>query len=320
MASSSRSMHPSSRSRSRSGRADPHRRPRAARPSLGETALAVDVEGGLGDRVSSAMELAVALPRLGDAATRRPQSRRAHCRDRRGGRDRSIRPSTASRRALDAACRAGDVQAALLAQPAVAALIAVAVLVPVLRAAELPERRARPATRRPGRRAPGRAPRCDQLATCRTRSDRRRSGLAWLRSSGLARQLRTKPDELAANLASWGRWKATSARGSTRPRNSARRALTSLSRSLSRAATGNPDANRDGAPRRPPGPGEAGRQARRDDRRPAARPRTPAGRDAGDGPGARTAPPQRPSARPPRASRRVTRLAPVRRSIGWARR
>ena len=33
-----------------------------ARPSLGETALAVDVEGGLGDRVSSAMELAVGFP------------------------------------------------------------------------------------------------------------------------------------------------------------------------------------------------------------------------------------------------------------------
>jgi hypothetical protein len=33
-----------------------------ARPSLGETALAVDVEGGLGDRVSSAMELAVGYP------------------------------------------------------------------------------------------------------------------------------------------------------------------------------------------------------------------------------------------------------------------
>ena len=34
-----------------------------ARPSLGETALAVDVEGGLGDRVSSALELAVGVPR-----------------------------------------------------------------------------------------------------------------------------------------------------------------------------------------------------------------------------------------------------------------
>ncbi len=33
-----------------------------ARPSLGETALAVDGEGHLGDRVSSAMELAAAFP------------------------------------------------------------------------------------------------------------------------------------------------------------------------------------------------------------------------------------------------------------------
>ena len=33
-----------------------------ARPRLGETALAVDAEGALGDRVSSALELAVAFP------------------------------------------------------------------------------------------------------------------------------------------------------------------------------------------------------------------------------------------------------------------
>ena len=34
----------------------------SARPSIGETALAVDAEGGLGDRVSSALELAVGFP------------------------------------------------------------------------------------------------------------------------------------------------------------------------------------------------------------------------------------------------------------------
>src|SRR4051794_18691228 len=33
-----------------------------ARPRIGETALALDAEGGLGDRVSSALELAVAFP------------------------------------------------------------------------------------------------------------------------------------------------------------------------------------------------------------------------------------------------------------------
>ncbi|MEX2184630.1 MAG: hypothetical protein WEC14_09295, partial [Chloroflexota bacterium] len=33
-----------------------------ARPTIGETALAVDMEGGLGDRVSSALELAVGFP------------------------------------------------------------------------------------------------------------------------------------------------------------------------------------------------------------------------------------------------------------------
>ena len=43
-----------------------------ARPSLGETALAVDMEGGLGDRVSSALELAVAFPASAGPAPRRP--------------------------------------------------------------------------------------------------------------------------------------------------------------------------------------------------------------------------------------------------------
>ena len=33
-----------------------------ARPTIGETAIAVDVEGRLGDRVSSALELAVGFP------------------------------------------------------------------------------------------------------------------------------------------------------------------------------------------------------------------------------------------------------------------
>ena len=47
-----------------------------ARPSIGETALAVDVEGGLGDRVSSALELAVGYPSSAHPAGRRRQPRR----------------------------------------------------------------------------------------------------------------------------------------------------------------------------------------------------------------------------------------------------
>ena len=86
------------------------------------------------------------------------------------------RPSTASRRALDAACRAGDVQAALLAQPRRSGADCGRRARAGPRAAEPTGRRARPATRRPeGRRAPGRAPRCDRSRPAGRRSDRRRS-------------------------------------------------------------------------------------------------------------------------------------------------
>ncbi len=76
------------------------RRSSASRPSLGETALAVDAEGRLGDRVSSALELAVAFPAsagpLGAAAGDGPDARRGHARS-----TRPPRP-TASSAASDA--------------------------------------------------------------------------------------------------------------------------------------------------------------------------------------------------------------------------
>ena len=50
------------------------------RPSLGEAALAVDAEAGLGDRVSSALELAVAFPASAGPVGMEPTIRR-----RRGG-------------------------------------------------------------------------------------------------------------------------------------------------------------------------------------------------------------------------------------------
>ena len=70
-----------------------------ARPGLGETALAVDVEGRLGDRLSSALELAVEFP-----ASARPAAGRRRRRDGRGratGRARprpTVRPPPAARR------------------------------------------------------------------------------------------------------------------------------------------------------------------------------------------------------------------------------
>ena len=88
-----------------------------ARPSLGETALAVDVEGGLGDRVSSAMELAVgfpasATPPAEDVDLDAPISGRGRSR-----RDRPVRPASAARRAAVSPNDSGSVQAAVLADP-----------------------------------------------------------------------------------------------------------------------------------------------------------------------------------------------------------
>ena len=64
----------------------------------------------------------------------------------------------------------------------------------------------------------------------------------------LARQLRERPKDLDANLARLGAIE-TDVRAQVDPANEQRAAsLTSLSRSLSSAATGKPDANRDGDP------------------------------------------------------------------------
>ena len=63
-----------------------------SRPSIGETALAVDAEGGLGDRVSSALELAVAFP---DSAGPRADDEQGDDIVRRGRRDRPVRPPPA---------------------------------------------------------------------------------------------------------------------------------------------------------------------------------------------------------------------------------
>ena len=68
-----------------------------ARPILGETALAVDAEGRLGDRVSSALELAVGVPGIGRPGRDRRGRRRRPTEPRRRGRpDAGGRRPTAS--------------------------------------------------------------------------------------------------------------------------------------------------------------------------------------------------------------------------------
>ena len=257
-----------------------------ARPRVGETALAVDAEGALGDRVSSALELAVAFPgSAGPAAARSGPGRdRA---GRRGRRDRQIRPpATARCPPLDRHDAGRPVQTALLAPTGHG------------RAAGGPPAGARHAAPEPaGRRdrAATTGPRGSRTTSREDRSGRRRPAdkggdaqdprtrLAQeLRD--LARQLRERPDDLDANLARLGAIE-TEVRAQVDPSNEQRAAsLTALSRALSSAATGKPEANPAGDPaegaRRPQGPR---RQARRADARATARAGPPVGRPRGDG-------------------------------------
>ena len=127
-----------------------------ARPSLGATALAVDVEGGLGDRVSSALELAVGFP--GSAtppADDLDLDASVAAVDELAETDRFVR-----RQRRDALAKLRTAPALFKPRfsrhPALAALVAVALLVPVARPAEPSVRGPRPAAGCPrGRGSPG---------------------------------------------------------------------------------------------------------------------------------------------------------------------
>ncbi|HEY4632824.1 MAG TPA: hypothetical protein VIH00_02820, partial [Candidatus Limnocylindrales bacterium] len=221
------------------------------RPSLGETALAVDAEGGLGDRVSSALELAVGFP---DSATP-PDPSAVDIDDEPPATDDEADATRFIRRqrrdALSALRAAPPLfKPRFSRSPAVAALAAGLLLVPVL---ALPNPQdAVIAQQRDVREAAERqADRLDELAEDLENkgadADDPRTQLSEeLRE--LARQLRERPDQLAVNLAQIGSVESrTRARidPATEQRASA---LTSLARSLSRTATGDDEANRDGDP------------------------------------------------------------------------
>ena len=172
-----------------------------ARPSIGEAALAVDAEGRLGDRVSSAPRAGGRVP-----GVRRPRpiwKRMIRPAGRRFGRRRAVRPAPAARRAHGLAGRPSEpVPASVLARPLPS---------PSCRACA----RAGAADREPAgrchRHEPAR-PRGSQPAGRADRGDR-----AGPRSKGdrtddprdqlaeelreLARQLREQPGELNDNLA-----------------------------------------------------------------------------------------------------------------------
>ncbi|MBA2300333.1 MAG: hypothetical protein H0W22_06115, partial [Chloroflexi bacterium] len=222
-----------------------------ARPSLGETALAVDAEGGLGDRVSSALELAVGFP----ASATPPADEAAIDVPADGPFDEVVEANRFVRRQRRDALAALRVVPALFKprfsrSPALASLASSVLLVGLL---VLPnpqdlviaqQRDVREAADRQAERLEDLADDLDAKGA--EAADPRTELAEELRE--LARQLRERPDELAVNLQQLGAVESE-VRSRIDPSTEQRAsAMTSLARSLSRAASGNPEANRDGDP------------------------------------------------------------------------
>ncbi|HUQ44277.1 MAG TPA: hypothetical protein VM451_07730, partial [Candidatus Limnocylindria bacterium] len=228
----------------------------SSRPSLGETAIAVDREGGLGDRAASALALAVAFP---DVAVRTPNREVADDAPPIAGSESD--PEAERRRFVRRQRR--DTLGALRAtpsslfrprfsrRPAAIAFVAVLALAPVLLLPNVQDAAIAQA-RQVREEAKNQAERLDDLADVLEQkganADDPRTRLAQeLRD--LARQLRENPNQLDANLAKLGAIEAA-LRAQLDPANEQRAAaLSSLSRSLSRAATGKAEANPDGDPK-----------------------------------------------------------------------
>ncbi len=226
-----------------------------ARPGLGATALALDIEGRLGDRLSSALELAVAFPAsagpdAGQTTEVDPPGVNADpAIDERDETDRFVR-----RQRRDALAAARLVSPSLFAprwsrSAITATLVAALLLAPVLL---LPNQQdvviaQQQALREAAERQAERIDRVaeDLEARGEDANDPRTRLAQELRD--LALRLRQEPENLDANLARLGAIE-DEVRAQIDPANEQRAAsLASLSRALSRAATGRPDANRDGA-------------------------------------------------------------------------
>ncbi|HJP89789.1 MAG TPA: hypothetical protein VJ850_12205 [Candidatus Limnocylindrales bacterium] len=219
----------------------------AARPSVGETALAVDREGGLGDRSASALALAVAYPDVAGADAGAPDD------DADPGDVDAQRRAFVLRQRRDtlAALRATPAnlfRPRLARRPAAIAVVAMLALAPVLLIPN-PQNAAIAQAREVREEAKTQAERLEQLAEelekeGASTNDPRTQLAQQLRD--LAKQLREHPDQLDANLAKLGSIEAA-LRSQLDPANEQRAAaLSALSRGLSRAASGNPQANPEG--------------------------------------------------------------------------
>ena len=237
----------------------------AARPRIGETALAVDAEGHLGDRVASALALAAAFPDYAgpsdvpiaiDGPVDESMEEETFVRRQRADAASSLRlaPSNLFRPRLSK-------------RPAGILLAASLLLVP-LTLLPNPQDAVLAQDQQVREEANEQADRIDEIAkdleSRGTDTDDPRSQLAEeLRE--LARQLRQNPGDLKANLARVSSVESD-VRSQLDPANEQRAsALSSLSRSLSRTATG-PRGREQGwrSQRRGRGSEGAGRAARRD--------------------------------------------------------
>jgi hypothetical protein len=220
----------------------------ASRPSLGEAAMAVDREGGLGDRAASALALAVAFP---DAA---------------GPRDNDELPpqdSAAAERVAFVLRQRRDTLSALRStppnlfrprlsrRPAAVALVALIALAPVALLPN-PQNAAIAQAKAVREEAVAQAQKIDKLADELTKQGKDANDPRTLLAQelrDLAKQLREHPDQLDGNLAKLGSIEAA-LQAQLDPANEQRAAaLAALSRGLSRAATAKADANPSGDPK-----------------------------------------------------------------------
>ena len=219
-----------------------------ARPSIGETAIAVDVEGGLRDRLTSALALA------GDGQTTEgDRAVTGDPLDGTPGRDRQSDLLQRQRQDAVHALRAAPTdlfRPRARRAPMAAALVSALLLVPLLALPNTMDQRIAQdkAIREEAARQADRIDKAaeDLAARGRDPNDPRTRLAQELRD--LALQLRDHPTELDANLAKLGSVEGD-LRAAIDPATEQRAAaLASLSRALSGATTGKPDTNRDGDP------------------------------------------------------------------------